>query len=78
MPEHQLSARGRRPQDTPASKVLPDSAAFLPPQNPSSGSAARSPERHAEINLASESVAGEEDPGASLDTPPGVSSSQAR
>ena len=74
MPEHQLPASGHRHQATPASKALPDGAALLPQKNQSSGSAARSPEGHAEINLASESVAGEEDPGASLDTPPGVNS----
>ena len=64
MPEHQLPASDPCHRDPPALKGLPDGAA---------GSAARSPESHAAINLASESVAGE-DPGASLDTPSDVNS----
>ena len=64
MPEHQRPASDPCHRDPPALKGLPDGAA---------GSAARSPESHAAINLASESVAGE-DPGASLDTPSDVNS----
>ncbi|MEC5213120.1 hypothetical protein RCH06_001665 [Polaromonas sp. CG_9.5] len=77
MPENQLSASGHLHQDTAASKVLPECAVFSPPQNKPAGSAASSSERNAKINLASESVAGEEDPGASLDMPSGVDSPRA-
>ena len=63
MPEHPLPASDPCHQDMPALKGLPDDSA---------GSAARPSKGHAEINLASESVAGEEDPGASLDILPDV------
>ena len=63
MPEHPLPASDPCHQDMPALKGLPDEPA---------GSAARPSKGHAEINLASESVAGEEDPGASLDILPDV------
>lgn len=61
MPEHPLPASDPCHQDMPALKGLPDDPA---------GIAARPSKDHAEINLASESVAGEEDPGASLDILP--------
>ena len=73
MPEHQLPRSGQPDQNTPAPKALPDDAAFLPLGNDTPARSAHFPDGEEDIHLASESVAGEEDPGASLDIPAGVS-----
>lgn len=79
MSEHQLPHSGQPDQKTPVPKALPDDAAFLSQGNDLPSSGDHSPDVAAdadeEINLASESVAGEEDPGASLDVPAGAYSS---
>lgn len=75
MTEHQLPRSGQPDQNTPAPKASPDGAVFLPQGNDPPASGAHSPDGDEEIHLASESVAGEEDPGASLDIPEGVYSS---
>ena len=76
MPEHTVPRSGQLGKSNPDVKALPASpAAFLPPGEGMPASTASYPGADQEINLASESVAGEEDPGASLDLPASASSS---
>ena len=76
MPEHTVPRSGQLGKSNPDVKASPASqTAFLPPGEGVPAPTASSPGADQEINLASESVAGEEDPGASLDMPAGASSS---
>ena len=76
MPKQTSPRSDQLGKSNPDVKALPASpAAFLPPGEGTPASTASSPGADQEINLASESVAGEEDPGASLDMPASASSS---
>ena len=76
MPKQTSPRSDQLGKSNPDVKALPASpAAFLSPGEGMPASTASSPGADQEINLASESVAGEEDPGASLDMPASASSS---